>query len=163
MQKYSLGLAAVLLAAGCSEPSTTTPSASSPSTTGTPAAKAPAGESEGHSHGNGPHGGTVADWGGGKYHVEFTVNHDKKEATVFVLGDDGKTAAPVKAEKISLSINDPAFQTDLMARPLEGETDGKSSRFVGTHDNLGIVKEYEGTITGEIEGTPYAGDFKELP
>jgi hypothetical protein len=66
-------------------------------------------------------------------------------------------------EKITLSINEPAFQTDLKAAPLEGEKDGASSRFVGNHDNLGIVKEYAGSITGEIEGTPYAGDFKELP
>ena len=29
----------------------------------------------GHSHGAGPHDGTLADWGGGKYHVEFTVDH----------------------------------------------------------------------------------------
>jgi hypothetical protein len=33
-----------------------------------------------HEHGAGPHGGTLADWGGGKYHVEFTVDHDAKEA-----------------------------------------------------------------------------------
>ncbi|HRA89307.1 MAG TPA: hypothetical protein PK992_14580, partial [Planctomycetaceae bacterium] len=49
------------------------------------------GEGEGehaHGHGAGPHDGTLADWGGGKYHVEFTVDHDKQEATVYVLGSD---------------------------------------------------------------------------
>lgn len=153
MKKHSIVLAA-LLVAGC------TPAAP-PSAT--PAATPPAAKSEGHDHGNGPHGGTVADWGGGKYHAEFTVDHDKKEATVYVLGGDAKTPAPIKAEKITLSINDPAFQADLKAAPLDGEKDGMSSRFVGNHDNLGIVKEYAGTITGDIDGTPYAGDFKELP
>jgi hypothetical protein len=163
MRTCSFGLTMLLLGAGCSEPAATTPGTSSPPTTGTPAVKAPAEGSDGHAHGNGPHGGVVADWGGGKFHVEFTVDHGKKEATVYVLGDDAKAAAAIKAEKILLSINDPQFQTDLKAQPLDGETDGKSSRFVGTHENLGIVKEYEGTISGEIEGTPYAGEFKELP
>jgi len=140
-----------LIAAGCSEPAST-PTTSSNS--GPPAKTAPDGESEGHSHGSGPHGGTVADWGGGKFHVEFTVDHDKQEATVYVLGDDGKTAAPIMAEKITLSINDPAFQTDLTAQPLEGESEGKCSRFVGTHENLGIVKEYEGIPLSRTAGAP---------
>ena len=115
----------------------------------------------GHSHGAGPHGGAVADWGGGAYHVEFTVDHDKKEATVFVLGSDGHTTKPIKADKITLSIDDPAFQVDLAAQPQEGEAAGESSRFVGQHDNLGIVREFSGSITGELDGTPYAADFAE--
>jgi hypothetical protein len=114
-------------------------------------------------HGAGPHDGTVTDWGGGKYHVEFTVDHDKKEATVYILGGDEKTPAPVKATKVLLSINDPKFEVELMPQPLDGETDGACSRFVGTHDNLGIVREFAGTISGEIQGTPYTGDFKEEP
>lgn len=114
-------------------------------------------------HGAGPHEGVVTDWGGGKYHVEFTVDHGKKEATVYILGGDEKTAAPVKATNVMLSINDPKFEIELMPQPQAGEADSASSRFVGTHDNLGIVKEFAGTISGEIEGTPYAGDFKEEP
>jgi hypothetical protein len=34
---------------------------------------------------------------------------------------------------------------------------------VGTHDSLGVVQEFSGTISGEIDGTPYSGDFKEEP
>ncbi len=119
--------------------------------------------SHGHSHGHGagPHDGTLADWGGGKFHVEFTVDHDKQEATVFVLGGDEKTATPIKASTILLSINDPKFQVELAAAPLEGEPEGSSSRFVGKHESLGKVQEFAGTISGEVEGTPYVGDFKE--
>ena len=51
-------------------------------------------------HGAGPHDGTLADWGGGKYHVEFTVDHDKQEATVYLLGSDEKSASPIQADKI---------------------------------------------------------------
>lgn len=118
-----------------------------------------------HAHGAGPHGGAVADWGGGKYHVEFTVDHDKKETIVYVLGSDEKTPAPIKAAdgKLLLSIAEPSFQVELTADPLDGETDGASSRYVGHDDRLGVVQEFDGTISGEDEGTPYSGDFKEEP
>jgi len=114
-------------------------------------------------HGTGPHGGTLTDWGGGAYHVEFTVDHDKQEAVVYILGSDEKSSVAVKASKVTLSINDPAFQLDLAAQPFEGEAEGLSSRFVGQHENLGKVQEFAGTISGEVDGTPYSGDFKEEP
>lgn len=116
-----------------------------------------------HDHGAGPHGGAIADWGDGNYHVEFTVDHGNKQATVYVLGGDGKTPAPVNAAKLLLSIDEPAFQVELTARPLDGESAGAASRFVGQHDNLGVVREFAGTISGEVAGKPYAGDFKEQP
>jgi hypothetical protein len=112
-------------------------------------------------HGAGPHGRTDTDWGGGKYHVEFTGDHDKKEATIYILGSDEKSPAPVKASKLLLSINEPSFQVDLIPQPLAGKVEGSSSRFVGQHDNLGKVQEFAGTISGEVDGTPFAGDFKE--
>jgi len=128
----------------------------------TPAAKSPTAEPhDEHDHGAGPHGGTIGEWGGGAYHIEFTVDHDKQESIVYILGGDVKTPAPIKAEKLTLSINEPAFQVELAAQPLEGEAAGESSRFVGQHESLGKVQEFAGSITGEVEGTPYAGDFKE--
>lgn len=116
-------------------------------------------------HGAGPHEGAVADWGGGKYHVEFTVDHGKQEAVVYVLGSDEKTAAPIKAKDgmLLLSIKQPAFQVELKADPQAGETGGASSRFVGKNEKLGVVQEFAGTISGEADGTPYVGDFKEEP
>ena len=62
-----------------------------------------------------------------------------------------------------LSINDPQFQLELLPKPLEGEDEGLSSCFSGTHENLGKVQEFAGTISGEVDGKPYAGDFKEEP
>lgn len=119
-------------------------------------------EGEGHhGHGAGPHDGTLADWGGGKYHVEFTVDHDQKEATVYVLGGDEKTPEPITAESLLLTIKKPQLQIDLLPVPMDGESGGKSSRFVGTHDGLATVMEYEGTMSAEVDGTPYAGNFKE--
>jgi hypothetical protein len=116
-----------------------------------------------HEHGAGPHEGTLADWGGGKYHVEFTVDHDKKESLVYLLGADMKTPAPVKTAdgKLLLTIKEPAFQVELAARPLPGENDGRASCYGGSHESLGIVREFAGTISGEVDGTPFAGDFAE--
>lgn len=139
---------------GCGETPTPKPSPTAP--------PAPLTE-EGHSHGEGPHGGTVADWGGGMYHVEFLVNHDTREATVYMLDNNAKKSAPIKAEKLLLSISTPSFQVELMPAPLEEEADGMSSRFVGKHEKLGVAQEFSGTISGEIDGIPYAGDFKEEP
>ncbi len=133
------------------------PPAASPPNAGSDAPK------QEHVHGAGPHGGTLTDWGGGAYHVEFTVDHDKKEVTVYLIGSDEKSPAPIKADKVNLVINEPMTEMELTAKPLDGETEGLSSRFVGTHDTIGIVKEFAGTISGTIEGTPYTGDFKEEP
>jgi hypothetical protein len=149
----SLSLLLVVLVLGCG-PKATPPANNKP---------APAMSSDAHTHGSGPHGGTIADWGGGKYHIEFTVDHDKKEAAIYILGGDAKTPAPVKAEKLLVSINDPQFQVELLPIPLDGEAEGSSSRFVGTDDHLGVVQEFAGTISGEVDGKPYAGDFQEKP
>lgn len=156
-----IAIGAFAFVTGCAKPPAESPVAD---TTTEPAATAPADE-HAHSHGHGPHEGTLADWGGGKYHVEFTVDHDKKEAAVYVLGDDAKTPAPVAAKdgELLLSINDPSFQVTLAAAPQEGDPEGAASRYIGQHDSLGIVREFEGTISGDVDGTPFAGDFKEEP
>ena len=146
--------AVLLVAVGCTQRSTEVPQTRNDANQPAPQA--------GHSHGDPPHGGTLADWGGGKYHVEFTVDHDADSAKVYILGDDAQTAVPVSADKLLLSIDDPAFQVELTPDPLPGEANGMSSRFIGQHENLGIVREFSGTISGEVDGTPYAGDFKEV-
>jgi hypothetical protein len=149
------------LTAGCSGTVPAPPTPAAPPTTPTPTQ--PTDPTGGHGHGSGPHEGTLADWGGGKYHVEFTVDHDKQEATVYILGDDEKSPAPIAAAEIQLSITDPAMQVTLKAAPQEGDPEGSASRFVGNHESLGVVQEYAGTITGVVEDTPYSGDFKEEP
>jgi len=162
MKRFFIALAcsaALPFAAGCSQ----TPA---PAPAQAPQVQAGAdnrSEEHEHGHGAGPHGGTLTDWGGGAYHVEFTVDHDKKEATVYIVGSDEKSPSPIKADKIQLVINDPMTEIELVANPLDGEGEGMSSRFVGTHDTIGIVKEFAGTISGQIDGTPYTGDFKEEP
>jgi hypothetical protein len=122
-----------------------------------------------HDHGEGPHGGAIGDWGSGKYHVEFVVDHDKQEATVYVLDSNVKKAVPINAKNGELSASikgvktKDSFEMVLKADPQQGDPMGKASRFVGKHEKIGVVQEFEGTITGEVEGTPYTGDFKEEP
>lgn len=113
-----------------------------------------------HDHEEGPHGGTIIELG--KYHGEFCMDHAKKQATVYIL--DGKTATkatPIAVDKLLLSIKNPQFQVDLIAVPQDGDPAGKSSRFVATHDNFAKEQEFEGTVSGEIDGKAYFGDFKE--
>ncbi len=128
-----------------------------------PAAADSAPAHAGHGHGGGPHGGTIAEWGDEDYHVEFTVDHDQRKATVFILGPDAKSPTPIAAENVLLSIREPMFSIDLQPAPLDGESPGKASRFTGRNDQLGKVQEFAGTISAEVGGTPYAGDFSEQP
>jgi hypothetical protein len=149
----------LVFAPGCKDD---TPAPAAKSGAATPAAANKEAKTSDHSHGSGPHGGAIADWGGGAYHAEFTVDHDAKEVTVYILGSDGKTPAPIKASTVALSINDPATEIELEAKPMEGEAEGSSSRFVGQHETIGVVREFAGTISGEVEGTPYIGEFVEV-
>ena len=161
----SVGLALFVITAGCDSGSEPADATNTSGTTGEHVHEDGTvhkdhGE-EGHAHGPGPHDGTVADWGGGKFHVEFTVDHDKQEATVYVFGSDEKTPSPIDAAEITLTIKEPSLTTALKANPQEGDPEGKASRFVGNHEGLGVVREYEGSMSGVVDGTPYSGSFKE--
>ncbi|MEO2017976.1 MAG: hypothetical protein ABGZ53_26795 [Fuerstiella sp.] len=158
---FLFALLSLSLMVGCGDKTAEQPTAKQPATPSN-SDNGDLGNKGGHSHGAGPHGGTLADWGGGAYHVEFTVDHDKKEATVYILGSDEKTPEPIIAESVLLTINDPELQADLLPVPLESDSDGKSSRFVGTHESLAIVQEYGGTLSAAVDGTPYAGNFMEV-
>lgn len=153
-------LGALTLAVGCGQP-TTAPKG------GTKADKG--GKADDHAHGAGPHGGAIGDWGGGKMHIEFTVNHDTQEAIVYILGSDMKKPVPIKAKDGQITgaitgVKDKgAFEVVLKAVPEAGDPAGTSSKFVGKHEKIGVVQEFEGTITGENDGTPYTGKFKEEP
>ena len=107
-------LTAMTFIAGCQD--TAAPEAAAPSNTASAAAEHEHEHGEGehaHGHGAGPHDGTLADWGGGKYHVEFTVDHEKQEATVYVLGSDEKSPAPIKTDKISCCSCNTSVRSDL--------------------------------------------------
>lgn len=154
MKKIITLLVACALIAGCNQPANPTKVVVKSSPANTTTAKG-----HDHSHDVGPHKGTIFDLG--KYHGEFTVDHKKKEVTVYILGDDMDTPVPVVAEKLTLTIKAPAFSVELKAVPDAKDPAGKSSRYVATHDNFAKEQEFEGTVAGSIEGKPSEGKFKE--
>ena len=150
---FGLGLATLI--AGCGKVDST----------GKPPEKVGPKEPE-HVHGKGPNGGVVLDLG--KYHAEFTVNHDKKECLLLVIDAENEKAKPlaVKAEEFTLTTKPtktkegkevPAMTIQLTARDAK---DGKASAFVGTNPGLGNVAEFEGSVVGAIDGKPSTGEFK---
>jgi len=114
-----------------------------------------------HNHGPGPHGGTIIELGGGKYHGEFKVDHKEKSATVWLLGGDVKTPAPMKTNKLHLVVSNtnPKIEIDLM--PTDKDAEGKASSFTGKHDGFGVEMEYKGTVRFNVGDKQYNGDFEE--
>lgn len=88
-----------------------------------------------HDHGHaahGPNGGHLLEVGEEQYHVEVVFDNDGRTLTAFILGPDAKTAFPIEGEMIDfdLEVGDKEHEIPLAAKPLEGEKEGKSSRFV---------------------------------
>lgn len=119
-------------------------------------------DDHGHAH-EGPNGGALAEWGEEKFHAEFTVDHDKKQATVYILDGSAKKYSPIAAESVMLTISNlkPPIQVILKSDPQKDDSKGRSSRFTGTHEKLATVMEFKGEISGTVDGTPYAGTFAE--
>jgi hypothetical protein len=160
MKYTKLAAPALLLAvaglAGCSKSADTTPAAEEP---GVAAAAA------GDVHGAGPNGGVVFDLGA--QHAEFTVDHDKKELMILVLGDDGATPAAVAAAEFIVTTKETKAEDDTVVPPMTvvasavDAEDGKASKFVGSDPGIGNVADFAGTVSGEIGGTPVMGEFDE--
>jgi hypothetical protein len=148
-------LVAALWTAGCTKSSDST-------TAGTGTTAAPVAE---HAHGTGPNGGVVFDLGG--HHAEFTVDHPKKECTILVLGDDEKSPTAVAATELILNIQETKTADGTVVAPMTitmspvNAADGKAATFVGTDPGIGNVADFAGTVSGEIDGKPAMGEFKE--
>ena len=85
----------------------------------------------------------------------------EKEATVWILGMDEKTAARVKADKLRLVVSNttPKIEIDLL--PADKDASGTASAFTGTSDGFGVEMEYKGTVTVTVDGKTYSRDFAE--
>jgi hypothetical protein len=152
-------MAGALCAAGCS--SSGEPGAPADGAKSEPAS-APVAE---HTHGSGPNGGVVFDLG--SHHAEFTVDHGKQQCTILILGDDEKTPAPIGANEFVLNIQETKTADGTVVGPMTvtmtpaDAADGKAATFVGTDPGIGNVADFAGTVSGEIEGKPAMGEFKE--
>lgn len=121
-----------------------------------------------HVHGVGPNGGIVFELG--KYHAEFTVDHDKKECTVLMLSSDEKNPQPIKVDAKELMLTTKETKTadgKLISRltikllPKVDALAKGSSIFVGSDANLSNIVNFAGMVIGEIDGKPSQGEFKE--
>lgn len=111
-----------------------------------------------HVHGTGPNGGMTFDFG--NYHGEFVIDQGKREVAVFILAEDEKTPQPVSAAKLDLTVKSPSIAIELKPMPTVTDPPGKSSRFVGTHDDLAKNKELDVTVTAKLDNKPSVGQFK---
>ena len=123
-------------------------------------------EAGGHAHPhNGPHDGALAEWGEEQFHAEFTVDHGKKQATIYILDGTAKSAPKLNANEISnveLTIKGmPPVKIELRPDPVK--TDAKGIAFSGINDLFGKEMEFEGTISGKIKDQAFSGDFAEKP
>lgn len=113
-----------------------------------------------HDHGEvGPHGGPLADWSD-IYHAEFTVDHKKKEARVYILDEKAKLSKPIRTDKVRLVMKKPKFDIELKPERQKDDPEGTASVFVGTHDELAKERDFEGNLSALIEGKPFAADFR---
>jgi hypothetical protein len=117
---------------------------------------------EEHAHEHGPHGGHIIELGEEEYHAEVVVDEARK-LTVYLLGPDAATAAPIAAESIAFELGDldaPTVLT-LNAVPLEGEPEGQSSRFEAAADALPEsvhdIEELHGAVVVDVGGLSYVG------
>ena len=143
---------ALMVVSGCAKP---TAEQGGPSAEPAPASA----ESKPHTHGSGPNGGVVFDLGA--QHAEFTVDHDKQQATILFF------ERPVAATGLILNIQETKTAHGTTVAPMTvtlaatDAADGKAAKFVGTDPGIGNVADFAGTVSGEIDGKPASGDFKE--
>ncbi len=117
-----------------------------------------------HDHADtGPHKGALGEWGDDEYHFEFTVDHEKKQATIYILDGTAAKAAPIAGEEMLLILTHEKtpIKIALKAEREKDDPEGKSSRYVGVHDALGVEMEFKGEVSGKVGATPYRGDFAE--
>jgi hypothetical protein len=90
-----------------------------------------------HAHASGPHGGDILELG--EYHGELVHDDAAGTVTVYILDGAVTENVPVDATEAVINITregTPGQQFTLTASPIEGETEGFSSRFVSTDPKL---------------------------
>ena len=111
----------------------------------------------------GPHGGDLVEVGGGKYHAELV--HEGASVTVYVLDGEAKATVPIAASEVTINLKhgEKPEQFKLAASPIEGDPEGKSSRFVSSDVHLSEDLDHEGIearLALEIDGQSYTGHIE---
>ena len=104
-----------------------------------------------HAHVHGPNGGHIIELGEEEFHAEVAMDKDRK-LTVYLLDEAVKAAKPVEngTMQIVTKVDTQDVTLDLVAAPLDGEKDGKCSRFELAADKVpGAIMDIEG-LTGDL-------------
>lgn len=110
----------------------------------------------------GPHGGPLADWGDGAFHLEVVPDRDAGAVTVYVLDRWAKKPKPINAGALTLTLkSDPETVVRLEPAPDAGDPAGRSSRFTGRHPALTPEAKLSGTVSGTAGGKSYSGDLSQ--
>jgi hypothetical protein len=120
----------------------------------------------GHKHDHpdeGPHGGALIELGDEEYHGELVRDPKEKKVTVYILDGEVKDAVPIDAKEVGLKVSNlrPILNLTLKADPQKSDPEGKSSRFVGTHEQLGSGEKLKGEFSVKIAGKDYNNTFNE--
>lgn len=109
-----------------------------------------------HHHDHGPHGGHILELG--DHHGELAMAADRT-LTLYILGADAKTAAPVENATATLHLHAEGGEKEIafVSAPQEGEADGKTSRFsIAASELPESVKDIE-AVHGEVTLKTAAG------
>jgi hypothetical protein len=100
----------------------------------------------------------------GNNHFELTYDHETGRFSLYVLGDEESTAAPIAEKEITLQVRDERtaqFQAaKLMADPQPGESAGESSRFSATRVELANLEDFTAVARVPIDGQSHRVSFQ---
>jgi len=121
-------------------------------------------------HKPGPHGGQLLDLGEHEFMAEVVFKEDDpKSITIFLIEhDDNNKTVLTSDEKLTingLKVDGQEISLDLVAKPQEGDADGKTSRFEVSGDGIpeGIEDMHElgdGTFSVTINDKSYSGTIE---
>ena len=119
-----------------------------------------------HGHGAGPHEGHLIELGKHVYHAEVVFDTASRKTTVYILGADAKTPLPIAGDAVQFDLEEEGkdeLELKMTAAPLEGEPEGKSSRFEVAGDALPAdiksEEDFEGHLHIKIEDKEFEGEL----
>jgi hypothetical protein len=120
-----------------------------------------------HSHA-GIHGGQVIELGVEDYHAELAHDEDSHTVAVYILDGTAAANSPIAAESVLVNAvaNETPRQFTLLAKPLDDDPAGKTSRFELVDEQLsdGLAGDWDphaatARINFTVDNTPYFGDI----
>lgn len=119
-----------------------------------------------HGHEHGPHNGDLIELGEEEFHAEVVFDEESNKVIVYLLGPDAKAAVAIEAKELSLEMpgKDAPVMHTLAAAPLDGEAEGKSSRFEIKSEDLIEAFHHDPKAVGKFKvnlgGKDFIGEIK---